>query len=98
MFKEAFDEMTKELESSKSKISVFRSHAETSGFEMEAIKKAYQSLEKKNSKPLEPNSKSHGNSALTLQEEHMTIGWLLMKSEIGKADRIKGIQTFAATF
>jgi hypothetical protein len=28
----------------------------------------------------------------------MTIGWILMKSEIGKAERIQGIQTFTATF
>src|SRR3990167_3014270 len=95
---EVFDEMTKELESSKSKISVFRSHADTSGFEEEAVKKAYHRLQKKKSKATDPNAKSHGKCSLTLQEEHMTIGWILMKSEIGKAERIQGIQTFTATF
>jgi hypothetical protein len=49
---EVFDEMTKELESSKSKISVFRSHADTSGFEEEAVKKAYHRLQKKRVRPL----------------------------------------------
>src|SRR3990167_7287820 len=95
---EVFDEMTKELESSESKISVFRSHAETSGFNEETVKKANRNLEKKKSKATDPNAKSHGNSTLTLQEEAMTMSWLLMKSEIGKADQIKGIQTFVATF
>ena len=43
------------------------------------------------------DAKPHGDSALTLREEAMVIGYLLMKSEMSTADRIQGIVTFFAT-
>ena len=93
-----FEKMTQELSTSKSMLFIFQSHAHISGFKMKSIKQAYDRLEKKKRKSLEPEARSHGNATLTLRQEAMTIGWLLMKSEIGKADRIQGIQTFAAIF
>lgn len=94
---ENFDAITTSLATGKSKSEVLSSHVELSGFKMEALRKAYTHLKKKKAASMDDDAKFHGNSALMITEEAMTMGYLLMRSENGCAACIEGIRSFSAT-
>ena len=93
---EKFDEISEQIEGS-TKSEVFRLHANSSGYDFEALRGAYFRLEKRYFNSLAPTAKSHGNAALTLQQEALMVEFLRKKTDLGREARIQGIQEFSAT-
>ena len=80
-----FLQIQMKLKESANDVSVFRFYEAQTSFSTSSIQKAYQQqVEKSISEPV--TSKFHGNRTLTQFEESILIGYLLMRSDLGKAD------------
>ena len=80
------------------KAGALKTHAHGSNFKTKYLRKAYDRALRRGPTCRDPHSKLHGNRCLMTQQESMTLGYLLMRSEMGKADRIRGIVEFSRTF
>ena len=71
---------------------VIREVEEQLGFSASSIRRAY---DRQRAKRRQPNPKVHGNRKLTIFDESLLLGYLLMRSEASFAEKYEGIVEFS---
>ena len=86
--------MYKELNESPTSLDIFRIHEERSLFSANSLRRAYQRHLKKFSD--DPRyTRAHGNCILTSFQESILVGYLLMRSDVGRAEKLAGVLEFS---